>query len=258
MPKLPNKIAIITGASRSKGIGSAICLELAKQGADIFFTHWSPYDQQMDYFKGEDTSWSEALLTEIKQLGVRCEAMKLDLSKPDAPEYLLKEVEKRLGIPSILVNNATHSIDVNFRALNADVLDDHYRVNVRATLLLTAEFARRLDGKHSGRVINMVSGQDKSPEPGNLAYIATKGAVSTFTKSIAIELASLNITVNAVDPGPTDTGWMNEEFKRTLLPRFPMGRIGNPADAAKLIAFLASDEAAWITGQIIHSDGGFL
>lgn len=258
MSKLTNKIAVITGASRSKGIGSAICIELAKVGADIFFTHWSPYDRQMDYFEEEDTSWSKELVTEIKKYGVRCEALALDLSKPDAPAQLLEEVQKRLGTPSILVNNATHSIDVDFRNLNAEVLDNHYAVNVRATCLLTAEFARRLDGKHSGRVINMVSGQDKSPEPGNLAYIATKGAVSTFTKSIAIELASLNITVNAVDPGPTDTGWMNEELKRTLLPRFPMGRIGAPTDAAKLIAFLASNEAAWITGQIIHSDGGFL
>lgn len=119
------------------------------------------------------------------------------------------------------------------------------------------EFARQIEGKHGGRIINMVSGQDKSPEPGNLAYVATKGAVSTFTKSVAIELAPLKITVNAVDPGPTNSGWMSRELKEHLLPRFPMGRLGGPRDAAKLIAFLASEEAEWITGQIIHSDGGF-
>ena len=122
---------------------------------------------------------------------------------------------------------------------------------------MTVEFARQIEGKHGGRIINMVSGQDKSPEPGNLAYVATKGAVSTFTKSVALELAPLKITVNAVDPGPTDSGWMNSELKESLLPKFPMGRIGEPRDAAKLIVFLASEESEWITGQIIHSDGGF-
>ena len=103
----------------------------------------------------------------------------------------------------------------------------------------------------------MVSGQDISPEPGNLAYVATKGAISIFTKSVAVELAPHNITVNGVDPGPTDSGWMNDELKEFLLPKFPMGRIGEPRDAAKLILFLASDESKWVTGQIIHSNGGF-
>lgn len=153
--------------------------------------------------------------------------------------------------------NATHSVDVDFRSINADNLDAHYRVNIRGTFLLTVEFARHIEGKHGGRIINMISGQDKSPQPGNLAYVATKGAVSTFTKSVAIELAPLHITVNAVDPGPTDSGWMNSELKEHLLPKFPMGRIGEPKDAAKLIVFLASEESEWVTGQIIHSDGGF-
>jgi 3-oxoacyl-[acyl-carrier protein] reductase len=183
--------------------------------------------------------------------------MELDLSQIEAPEILLNEVQEKLGLPSILVNNATHSVDVDFRSLNADILDAHYNVNIRGTCLLTVEFARRIEGTHGGRIINLVSGQDKSPQPGNLAYVSTKGAISTFTKSVALELAPLHITVNAVDPGPTDTGWMNDELKEYLLPRFPMGRIGEPKDAAKLIVFLASEESEWITGQIIHSDGGF-
>jgi len=257
MKRLINKIAIVTGASRAKGIGTEICRELAREGADIFFTHWSKYDRLMDYFNEDDFKWSKHLMEEIRSLGVRCESMELDLSQPDAPRKLLDEVQNKLGSPSILVNNATHSVDVDFRSIDADMLDAHYNVNIRGTCLLTVEFARLIEGKHGGRIINMVSGQDKSPEPGNLAYVATKGAVSTFTKSVAIELAPLKITVNAVDPGPTNTGWMSSELKEELLPKFPMGRLGEPRDAAKLDIFLASEESEWITGQIIHSDGGF-
>ncbi|MDD1514689.1 SDR family oxidoreductase [Priestia megaterium] len=257
MKRLINKIAIVTGASRAKGIGTEICRELAREGADIFFTHWSKYDRLMDYFNEDDFKWSKHLMEEIRSLGVRCESMELDLSQPDAPRKLLDEVQNKLGSPSILVNNATHSVDVDFRSIDADMLDAHYNVNVRGTCLLTVEFACLIEGKHGGRIINMVSGQDKSPEPGNLAYVATKGAVSTFTKSVAIELAPLKITVNAVDPGPTNTGWMSSELKEELLPKFPMGRLGEPRDAAKLVIFLASEESEWITGQIIHSDGGF-
>ncbi|MEM5005514.1 SDR family oxidoreductase [Priestia megaterium] len=257
MKRLINKIAIVTGASRAKGIGTEICRELAREGADIFFTHWSKYDRLMDYFNEDDFKWSKHLMEEIRSLGVRCESMELDLSQPDAPRKLLDEVQNKLGSPSILVNNATHSVDVDFRSIDADMLDAHYNVNIRGTCLLTVEFARLIEGKHGGRIINMVSGQDKSPEPGNLAYVATKGAVSTFTKSVAIELAPLKITVNAVDPGPTNTGWMISELKEELLPKFPMGRLGEPRDAAKLVIFLASEESEWITGQIIHSDGGF-
>jgi 3-oxoacyl-[acyl-carrier protein] reductase len=257
MKRLINKIAIVTGASRAKGIGTEICRELAREGADIFFTHWSKYDRLMDYFNEDDFKWSKHLMEEIRSLGVRCESMELDLSQSDAPRKLLDEVQNKLGSPSILVNNATHSVDVDFRSIDADMLDAHYNVNIRGTCLLTVEFARLIEGKHGGRIINMVSGQDKSPEPGNLAYVATKGAVSTFTKSVAIELAPLKITVNAVDPGPTNTGWMNSELKEELLPKFPMGRLGEPRDAAKLVIFLASEESEWITGQIIHSDGGF-
>ncbi|MEH7518455.1 SDR family oxidoreductase [Priestia megaterium] len=257
MKRLINKIAVVTGASRAKGIGTEICRELAREGADIFFTHWSKYDRLMDYCNEDDFKWSKHLMEEIRSLGVRCQSMELDLSQPDAPRKLLDEVQNKLGSPSILVNNATHSVDVDFRSIDADILNAHYNVNVRGTCLLTVEFARLIEGKHGGRIINMVSGQDKSPEPGNLAYVATKGAVSTFTKSVAIELAPLKITVNAVDPGPTNTGWMSSELKEELLPKFPMGRLGEPRDAAKLVIFLASEESEWITGQIIHSDGGF-
>lgn len=104
----------------------------------------------------------------------------------------------------------------------------------------------------------MTSGQDLGPMVGELAYVSTKGAISAFTRSLAQELAPLDITVNAVNPGPTDSTWMNDGIRTHLLPKFPLGRIGTPDDVAKTISFLASEEATWITGQIIHSEGGFL
>lgn len=107
--RLTNKIAIVTGASRVNGIGTAICRELAREGADIFFTHWSKYDRMMNYFIEDDSDWSQHLMKEIRSLGVRCESMELDLSQPDAQGKLLDEVHEKLGSPSILVNNATHS-----------------------------------------------------------------------------------------------------------------------------------------------------
>jgi 3-oxoacyl-[acyl-carrier protein] reductase len=205
---------------------------------------------------GVDEDGPTILQQELQELGVRSENLEVDLSTVDAPKRILDEVEAKLGLPSILVNNAAYSTRDGFEALEAVALDAHYAVNMRGTFLLTVEFARRLIGKNGGRIINLTSGQSVTPMPGELAYVATKGAIEAFTVSLSAELAPYGITVNAVDPGATDSGWMTEEIKQELLPRFPRGRIGQPEDAARLIAFLASDEAAWITGQVIHSRGG--
>ncbi len=252
---LHERIAIVTGASRRKGIGAAVCRALAADGADIFFTHWRSFDSTLP--EGADEDGPARLQNEIQALGVRCENLEIDLSKIDAPKRIMDEVELRLGSPSILVNNAAYSTRDGFEVLDATTLDAHYAVNMRGTFLLTVEFARRLSGKSGGRIINLSSGQSVAPMPGELAYVATKGAIEAFTVSLSAELASYGITVNAVDPGATDSGWITEEIRQELLPRFPMGRIGQPEDVARLIAFLASDEAIWITGQVIHSRGGF-
>lgn len=252
---LAGRVGVVTGASRRQGIGAAICRELAARGADVLFTHWRAYDR--DAGSGEDPDGPGALLAELRSLGARAEAFEADLSRPESAGRVLEATVERLGAPSILVNNAAYSTRDGFERLDAATLDAHYAVNVRATALLSVLFARRHKGGSGGRIVNITSGQDNGPMPGELAYVASKGAISAFTCTLAAEVGGRGITVNAVNPGPTDTGWMTEELQRELLPRFPLGRLGSPEDAARVVAWLASDEAAWVTGQILDSTGGF-
>ena len=243
---LRGRAAVVTGAGRSRGIGTAICRALAARGADVFFTHWGT---------GEDGP--EALLGDLRGAGVRAERLELDLSLTYSPERLLDAVTGRLGPPTILVNNAAFSERDGYERLDASSLDAHYAVNLRATALLSVLFARRFGGEH-GRIVNLTSGQSLGPMPGELSYAATKGAIEAFTRTLAAEVGHKGITVNAVNPGPTNTGWMTTELRGELAAKFPAGRVGEPEDAARLVAFLAGEEAGWISGQVIHSEGGFL
>jgi 3-oxoacyl-[acyl-carrier protein] reductase len=255
MNPLPeSRIALVTGASRQIGIGAAVCRALAADGVDVCFTHWSAYDATMPW--GKDAAFPDALLDELRAFGVQAAAVEADLTQPDSALKILDAVESQLGQVSILVNNATYSVNGDYTELDAAMLDAHYAVNMRGTFLLSVEFARRFSGTH-GRIISLTSGQSLGPMPSELAYAATKGAVEAFTVSLSAGVAAKGITVNAVDPGPTDTGWMDDGLKAFLVSRTPQGRIGQPQDAARLIAFLASEVANWITGQIIHSNGGF-
>lgn len=250
------RVALVTGASRRQGIGAAICRALAADGVDVAFTHWRPYDATMAW--GSDDDGPPALQRELEQMGVRAFALEADLSQPDSPPWILDRVRGELGDPAILVNNAAHSTNDGFELLDAATLDAHYAVNMRGTMLLSVDFARRFRGGRGGRIVSMTSGQSQGPMSGELAYGATKGAIEAFTISLAAGVAHLGITVNAVNPGPTDTGWMSDELKDYVRAHSPFGRIGRPDDAARLVAFLASEAAEWITGQVIHSEGGFL
>lgn len=211
------RLAIVTGASRRRGIGTAVCLVLARAGADIFFTHWIPYDRRMPW--GAEEEEPDLLQKLVQALGARCEHMMADLAEKDAPQRIMQAVQAKLGSASILVNNATHDdTDAPFHQLDARTLDAYYAVNMRGTMLLSVEFARNFALPAGGRIINLTSGQGRGPMPGKLAYVATKGAIEAFTVTLAAEVAPRGITVNAVDPGPTDTGWMSEEVKQALLP----------------------------------------
>jgi 3-oxoacyl-[acyl-carrier protein] reductase len=252
---LRGRVALVTGVGRRRGIGSAVCLALASRGADVVLSYWKAYDCEMPWASDEDEP--EALLKQLRAAGVGAEGIEMDLSRSDSARLLLDATEERLGRSSILVNTAAYSTRDGFETLEAEALDAHYAVNVRAMALLSVGFARRYPGGPGGRIVNFSSGQSLGPMPGELAYVATKGAIEAFTRTLAAEVGHKGITVNAINPGPTDTGWMPEELKREIAPKFPSGRVGQPEDAAKLVAFLAGDEAAWITGQVIHSEGGF-
>jgi 3-oxoacyl-[acyl-carrier protein] reductase len=254
-PDLKGKFALITGASRRNGIGAATCRALAMQGANVLFTTWKSYDRVQPH--GSDENGPTALEEALLGLGVQARHLEIDLAPPDSAAHVLDVAQQWLGLPDILVNNAAHSAYDGFELLDAVTLDAHYAVNMRATFLLAVELARRAKalGRFSGNIISMSSGQNWGPMPGELAYIATKGAIEAFTLSLAAELAPLGITVNAVDPGATDTGWMTEQMRRAWAVPSGVPKFNQPDDAARVVVFLASGAARHVTGQVIHARG---
>jgi 3-oxoacyl-[acyl-carrier protein] reductase len=254
-PETRRAVAVVTGVSRALGIGAATTRLLAQSGVAVLATGWMPYDDMAANEHGPNDI--DILMHDIEQSGGTAAWFPADTSELSSISGIMDEATQRFGPPSILVNNAAYSQRDGWANLTAESLDAHYAVNQRGAALLTSEFARRWPGGRGGRVVNLTSGQFRGPMLEEIAYIATKGAIDAMTITLAAELAPLGITVNAINPGPTDTGWMTPELEERLLPQFPFGRIGHPEDAARLIAFLASEQAEWITGQIIHSEGGF-
>jgi 3-oxoacyl-[acyl-carrier protein] reductase len=179
-----------------------------------------------------------------------------DFADPDAPGHVVAAATAAVGPLDILVVNHARSGHGRLAEVTATELDAFLHENVRAALLLVREFAvRHDDSRPGGRVVLMTSGQHIAPMAGEVAYAVSKGALQQATLTLADELADRGITVNTVNPGPTDTGWGLADRDPTRA--MPFGRWGRPADAARLIAWLCSDDAAWITGQTIDSEGGF-
>ena len=254
-----NKTVLITGVSRKAGIGTSMAIRLASAGYNIFTTYYRPYDQDMPEWKKDDTD-IQVIAREISKFPVKFSNYECDLSDIAQIAKIFDTVEKEIGPVYGLINNACFSIDTNIDSLTAELIDKHYYINVRAPMLLSQEFVKRYRQNKNysqGRIITLTSGYVAEPNPGNLAYSATKAAMNRFTNSLSLEVAGLGITVNSVDPGPTDTGWMSRESKSEILKNAPMKRLGQPMDVANLIEFLISEKAQWVTGQIIHSRGGF-
>ena len=248
MERLKGKIALVTGVGRKNAIGVAICRELAKNGADIFFTYWHKYDAE-NYSETKDQKPAD-FAEELKHFGVRIASAEIDLSKSESPADLFKMVVKELGVPDILINNAAVSMHVPFKEITSEMLDQHFAVNVRATGLLCQEFVKAWNKDTQGKIISMTSGQSLGVMRDELPYTITKASVEMITKQLAPELALQNITINALDPGPTDTGWMNDELKEQIIKDSKKGKINTPEDTAKLIIDLLSNND---TGRIIHA-----
>lgn len=214
--------ALVTGVSNPAGIGRAVADRLAAGGHDVV-THGWP--------EGGD---------------VLC-----DLADPAAPAAL---VERAAPVDVLVVNHATDS-SARLEDVTAEELDRVWAVNARAAVLLVQAFAAQ--ARAGGRVILFTSGQHLAPMPAELPYAISKGAVHQMTRTLADALADRGITVNAVNPGPVDTGWPSRELRERLRGHFPAGRWGSPQDIAAVVAWLASPESGWVTGQVIDAEGGF-
>ena len=257
---LRGRVAVVTGVSRRAGIGYAIARRLAALGASLYLQQFAPHDRDQPW--GADPGGPEAVIAGVAAAradeGSAVRHVDLDLTEPGAPERLIDAAGQALGHLDILVNNHARSGgDGPLGTLTAAMLDAHWAVNARSAILLAQAFAAQHDGRPGGRVVFMTSGQELGPMAGEVAYAASKGALASITRTLADQLADLAITVNAVNPGPVDTGYAPPEAHEAVRRHFPQQRWGRPDDPARLIAWLVTDEAAWVTGQVINSEGGF-
>jgi 3-oxoacyl-[acyl-carrier protein] reductase len=183
--------------------------------------------------------------------------LEADLADPEGPAAVLGAARLALGHVDVLVANHAASVEGTVEEMTAQSIDLALAVNVRATLLLVQAFAAGFEGAEGGRVILLTSGQGRGPMTREIPYATSKAALSGIVLTLAAALAPRGITVNAVNPGPTDTGWAPDDVRSEVLEAMPRRRWGVPDDAARLIAWLASEESEWVTGQVIDSDGGF-
>jgi 3-oxoacyl-[acyl-carrier protein] reductase len=240
---------LITGAGRRAGIAAACALTLARAGWDVGLSCWRLYDRE----NGPTSADREPpdLVEELRSLGCRAELAEADLSDPAAPARLFDELESRLGRFTALV--AAHSRDIELPLLRttAEEFDRHFATNARSVALLIQELARRLPGD-DGRVVAFTS--DALTD--NVPYGVSKGALDRIVRAAAIELGSRGIRANCINPGPTETGWISEQLRAEISRQAPLGRPSSPQDGANLVAFLLSPGGGWITGQLLHSNGG--
>ena len=238
--------------SRPNGIGFAVAQRLGSMGARLFLHGWSPDNAR--YFSGE--SGAAQCVDALRADGIDVRYMEADFMDSVAPEAVVQAAVDAYGHVDILDANHAYSFDDRLETLKATELDKHLLINVRGSLLLAKAFAAQHDGRAGGRIIMMTSGQHLGSSPNMLSYMASKGAIAQVTHTLSATLVSRGVTVNAVNPGPTDTGWADEDVLRSVAERMPHGW-GKPDDAARVIAWLCTDDARWVTGQVINSEGGF-
>lgn len=242
-----SKVAFITGATR--GIGRAIALELAKEGYNIALNYRT------------ENEALETLKKEISELGVECYPVQGDVSKAEDSERMTKEIIEHFEQIDVLVNNAGITKDKLIQRMKEEEFTDVINVNLVGTFNITKNVIKYMTKKRYGKIINISSVVGISGNAGQSNYAASKAGIIGFTKSIAKELASRNITANAVAPGFIQTDMTNvlkDEVKEAIEGTIPLKRLGTAEDVAKVVKFLASDNSNYITGQVINVDGGML
>jgi 3-oxoacyl-[acyl-carrier protein] reductase len=263
--RLKDKVALITGANH--GIGAATARALAAEGAAVVI-HFLEASSASEADEAERAysplhvvkgrAAADELVSSLQVQGGRAIAVEGDLADPATIPALFDSVEGVYGRVDVLVNNAAHCEDPDtiFTA-SIGSIDRTFAVNTRATVLMMAEFVRRYRkrGGKDGCIINL-STDAAQTFAGQISYGASKAATEAFTRSVAIEVGPLGITVNAVAPGPVQTGWLTAEREEALSHDIPLRRVGQPEDIADVIVFLASGQARWLTGQVIKVSGG--
>ena len=242
---LKGKTVLITGGSR--GIGRAIALAFAEEGTNVIINYTSDEENAKDVIK------------EIEKFGVKGLAVRANISKAEEVNSMFDKIKEDFDMIDILINNAGITRDSLFIGMKEKDWDEVIEVNLKGMFLCTKAVIRKMLRQKYGRIVNISSVVGVIGNPGQANYCASKAGVIGFTKSLAREVASRNITVNAIAPGfiGTDmTKVLPENIKESVMKTIPMGRYGNPEDVANVVVFLSSDRADYITGQVIHIDGG--
>jgi 3-oxoacyl-[acyl-carrier protein] reductase len=241
------KVAVVTGGSR--GIGRAIIMALAEPSLTVVFNHFDP---------PEDTAADETIRM-VQAEGCEIEGARLDVADYHAVQEFIAGIVDRHGRVDILVNNAGITRDTLLMRMKEVDWDAVLAVNLKSVFNCTQAVARHMTKQRYGRIVNIASVVGAMGNAGQANYAASKAGIMGFTKSVARELASRNVTVNAVAPGFIETemtAQLPEKAKEAFLAQIPLGRAGQPEDVAQVVKFLISEEASYITGQVIHLNGG--
>jgi len=262
---LRGRVAIITGANNPWGIGATTALAFAREGAKVVLVYKKvarPFDATkmdrngVDRYYGANAGSADAVERNLKEMDADYLVLESDISDEHAVKEIYSTVLEQYGRIDILLNNAATDDETGcdtIETITQHVIDDTFAVNVRGSILMTREFIKhRAD---YGRIIN-ISTDAAQAFAGQITYGASKATLEALTRSIALEAAPYGITVNCVAPGPTQTGWIDENFEKVVVPLIPMGKLIQPEDIAETILFLASKQARMITGQVIKVSGG--